>query len=411
MKKIMNIITTIIILKTNIYCGWWIFGSSKDDVIINYLYISGIPYEEMKEKTTIYREFLENNEIIIRGKASIKKKKIASVKISIDNKQNWNEAKLSQDGAFEFSFKPEENKTYTIFIEAMDPSGKTNKVDETKRIIMLSNESLSEKLNKTLEKIFNSYSQKNLKEFMRYVCESFTPDYVSLERDIINDFKNFQTITINYFIKKMFVSKKGEIYSNITFSRTLIPSKNPKALSDSGTTELFFKLEGDELKLYKMSFPIIFGVSNPQDIYSSVFRTPENTKTIVIDSTGEANVINFDDAAKGVESGADVEIDFEIIGFFYGGSVIPHGLEVKWKNIPGVVEYKIYEKINNSDWKEPQGYFEIQKKSPTNIIFSTSDFVNFNIQGKFCYYIKLTLESGKTIQSSTDCIDKVLPWT
>lgn len=409
MKKLISFIVLSFLLKPNIQCGWWIFGSSKDDVVINYLYIAGIPYEEMKEKTTIYKEFLENNEVIIKGKASIKKKKIASVKISIDNKQNWNEAKLSQDGVFEFSFKAEENKTYTIFVEAMDPSGKTNKVDETKRIIILSNESLSEKLNKTLEKIFNSYSQKNLKEFMKNISESFTPDSISLERAVINDFKNFQTLTINYSIKKMLVSKKGEIYSNITFSRTLIPSKNPKALSDNGTTELFFKLEGDDLKLYKMSFPIIFGVSNPQDIYTGVFRTPENTKTIVIDGSGEASIINFDDATKGIEIDTDTEIDFEIVGFFYGGSVIPHGLEVKWKNIPGVVEYKIYENINNSGWKEPQGYFEIQKKSPTNIIFGTQDLLNFNIQGKHCYYVKLTLQSGKTIQSNSDCIDKVLP--
>ncbi len=44
---------------------------------------------------------------MIKGKATVKTGTIASVRVTLNNKETWQDATLSEDGAFEFRFRPE----------------------------------------------------------------------------------------------------------------------------------------------------------------------------------------------------------------------------------------------------------------------------------------------------------------
>lgn len=112
---------------------WWLFGKTKDNVRFTYLNINNMPFDQSSKEITLYQDQLQNDLIEIKGRAVAGRAKIGSVQISLDNKESWQPATLSDDGAFNFKFKPVTDKTYKIYVEAMETAGKTNDISECSR--------------------------------------------------------------------------------------------------------------------------------------------------------------------------------------------------------------------------------------------------------------------------------------
>lgn len=279
---------------TSGWCGWWIFGQSKDEIATSYLYLNGTPFDELIEKVTVHPETLNNGEILIKGKATAGKNRIALVEVSLDGKQTWKSAALSDNGAFTFSFHPESGKTYSLYVKISDTTARTNTVDATHREVTVSNLNTRQLVNDAIASLISSYQTKNAASFMALVDDNFAGDVVNLDRAIRKDFSLFENITLSFTINNI-TSSQGAVYTSLTFNRSLFANRTNAVLRDSGVTDFTFRLSENRLKVSGMKNPLIFGVSDPGEVATGTAQNSPGTLVIAVDSQGNTTTVPFKD--------------------------------------------------------------------------------------------------------------------
>lgn len=324
------VILTVFMLSSKAEAKWWIFGQSNEEITINYMFLNTISYDESGPAVTLYKMTLPDGMIVINGKASARSGKIGRVRVTTDNKETWEKAKTSDNGAFEYSFKPEENKTYTVFVEVADTAGKTNTVEETRKEISISDQNLMTSMGEVLDKMIESYRNKDATGFMSQVSEDFAGDTSSLDHAIRKDFSNFENLDVRYTINNVATGKDG-LYVSITYTLLLTPSRNTNTslLSENGITEFVFKFGERGPMVYSMKHPIIFGRSSAAEIATGIVNNISNNQVIIVAPTGEVSTVSFQDAQQGewgAESGlAETAVintnppnNFDSFGFAFG---------------------------------------------------------------------------------------------
>ncbi len=267
MKKLLLILTAVLSLAGAADAKWWIFGKSNDEVGLRYLYINQVSAEEAGPKIKIFRETLGTDGLIkINGRASAGKGGVGSVRISLDDKATWQDVKFSDNGTFEYSFKPETGKTYTMLLEITDTAGKTNKVDETRKEITLSDESIQAKVKETLDAMFAAYSAENLQKFMGYVGDDFAGDKGILERAVKRDFDALSSINIRYTVNNISAGSQGRVFVSVTYNRMVFVNKTGATSTDTGSTEFVFDSNEGKLALFSMKQPLMFGLSDAENV-------------------------------------------------------------------------------------------------------------------------------------------------
>ena len=297
MRKIiiLCLVLTIVLLPIKADAFWWLFGKSEDEVSLTYLYISGISYDESGEEITLYRDLLEDDLINIRGRAVIRKGQIGSVLVSVDGKESWESAELSEDGAFQYYFRPEPGQSYEIYIEAMETAGRINDVDGTYKRVNISESDYQQVIDERLAEIFTAYEMRDSTGFMDYVSWDFVGGEIVLEQALNKDFRNFADIAVDYQVVNMAVNEKGMISVVVNYSRRLISNNDGSTLKDSGITEFIFNLEDRGPVLYSMSHPLIFGVSDAVNVASGVINSAENEEVIAVDDDGNIGYKTIDE--------------------------------------------------------------------------------------------------------------------
>ena len=255
---------------------------------INYLYLNKIAYDESGEKVTIYKETLQDGLIYINGKASTKKGKLGGVRITTNNKEKWEEAKVSENGAFEYSFRPELNKDYILYIEIMDTAGKTNDIELTRKEVKLSDQNIMALIKETLDKMIDAYRNEDPTRFMSYVSDDFTGDEANLDRAIRRDFNAFDNIDLRYTLNNITAGTKGMAYVSINFNRSVISTKDGRAYSDKGMTEFIFQL--GPARVYNMKNPLIFGLSDAANVAVGTVKSSSGELNI---SLSETNAVSL----------------------------------------------------------------------------------------------------------------------
>lgn len=276
MKK-MNVLVLfflILLLSSKAEAKWWIFGASEGEVMINYLYLNKVSYEEMGSKVTLYKEMLPDGMIVMNGKATVKKAKIGSIRVSINNKESWEEAGFSEGGAFEFRFKPELNKTYTIYIEVMDTRGKTNDIEATRKEIIISEQNIQDIVKDIINKMIDAYKSEDVNRFMSYISEDFAGE--NLDLAIKKDFSAFNNIDLSYTLNNVATSEKGMIFVSLNYNRSVTSTKSDKTLTDNGNTEFVFKMEDIGPRVFSMNNPLIFGLSDAGNVATGAKPPPTN---------------------------------------------------------------------------------------------------------------------------------------
>ncbi|MDD5102179.1 MAG: hypothetical protein PHH62_04255, partial [Endomicrobiaceae bacterium] len=207
MKKILTLFLfmtlAVFVCVQQVQAKWWIFGKSVDEVNLNYLYINKTSYEDMNGKAVFFKDSLPNAEITINGKASVKKGQIGSVMLSLDKKETWVKAKLSDNGSFEYKFTPDITKAYDFYLKVIDTTGKTNDIEKTYVQITFSNKDISQLTRETLDKLFRAYQNENIQSFMTLVSENFVSGADILDSAVRKDFLLFDYIKIEYFINNI----------------------------------------------------------------------------------------------------------------------------------------------------------------------------------------------------------------
>ncbi len=276
---------------------WWIFGKSDEAAVtIDYLFINQISMEESETKVLLYKQFLTNGTIDIRGKAHAAKGAIGGVKVSMDDKKTWQDAKLSSDGSFQFNFKPEQGKTYDFYIKVMDTLGKTNNVDESHKQISLSDKNIRSMIENVLNQMVQAYMSEYITGFMTHVSDNFAGDALNLDSAVRRDFTWFDNIQLKTTISNIAAGADGRIYVSISFTRSVVSTKSGQPLRDKGITEFVFIQSGATAKVYSMKQPLIFGLSDAENVATGAVISPQNPNIIVLDGQGNADLLPLEEA-------------------------------------------------------------------------------------------------------------------
>ena len=300
---------TIIILITCLVfvpCGhakWWIFGASEDEVELQYIYLNKVSFSELGQKIQLFRDTLPNGMVVIQGKATAGKNKIGSARVSIDGKQTWVEMKLSENGIFEYAFRPDINRTYQIYVEITDTRGKTNDVNKTYKEVIVTSQNIYQIVKDSMDKLISAYQSEQPAKFMDLVADDFTGDRTLLDRAIRKDFSAFDNIILRFILTNVTSDSTGKIFVTFNYNRQLTSVKTGKTLQDNGATQMTFKSGDKGLRIYSMKWPLIFGVSDPTNIAQGSVQQSARTEVIIVDNKGEASKVPAKEAEKYAETG------------------------------------------------------------------------------------------------------------
>ncbi len=306
--KILLLPLLLIFAFTNADAKWWIFGQNESSVDVSYLYINSLSFDSTKKEIVISKDSLDNGYLHIRGKANAGTSNIGKVLISLDNKKTWNKAKLARDGAFDFSFEPVIGKKYDIYVQILDTTGKSNDLEDTHKIVSVSNKDMREIVQNSLNHLKEAYSSENLSAFMRYVSSDFTGDDTTLELALRKDFSAFDNIHIDFTISSI-AYQDGKYLVSISFNRSLESSKDGKVYSDKGITEFNFTDGKNGAMLYSMKNPLIFGLSDAEEVADGSVMSLENSEVITVDTGGNIGEKSIADIANNTGSSSSGNID------------------------------------------------------------------------------------------------------
>jgi len=267
---------------------WWIFGKSNEAVSLKYLYFNGVASEDSGAKLTFYRSLLKGGGLQVTGRAMAGQGSIGYVRLSFDGKKTWNDAKLADNGAFEYVFTPEPGKAYDFYLEAADTAGKANEVDATHKELSFSDEDASTQVREALVKLTNAYKAKDVKRFMSLVSPDFTGDSALLERALQHDFSALDNIDLRYSFSNIAAGDKGMIYAAFVFNRFVVLTRTGASSTDSGSTEFVFQPSPKGLLVYRMKNPLIFGISDPDNVAQG--GQTGSTNLTLDDSGNQANI-------------------------------------------------------------------------------------------------------------------------
>ncbi|MBN2655006.1 MAG: hypothetical protein JXR79_07865 [Nitrospirae bacterium] len=310
-KSIFAALVLIIALATSADAKWWIFGQSNDEVSASYIYLNKTNYEESGSKVTLYKDALQDGMILVNGKASVRKGKVGSIRITTNNKETWQDAKLSENGAFEFRFRPESGKTYVMFIEIMDTSGKTNDIEATRKEVTISDQNIAALVRDVLDKMVAAYSSEDAGRFMSFVSEDFAGDSGSLDRAIRRDFSAFDNIMLRYTINNVSSGANGMVYVSINYNRSVTSSKDARVYTDRGMTELVFKLGSNQI--FSMKSPLIFGLSDAANIATGSVVALANENVLKVDNNLNVSLVPLNEALEEDSASATVESSSNIL--------------------------------------------------------------------------------------------------
>jgi len=305
MKKFSIILISILFLlgfTAPSMAGWWIFGQGTDEIITNFIYINQNSFEESGQKMTLFKETLKDGTARISGKASVRNAKIGAVMVSLDNKATWEKANLSDNGYFEFNFRPEIGQEYHVYIKILDTLGKTNDVDSTYKIITLSNENIYDKVIASLTSLVQAYQNEDPAAFMKYVSNNFAGDYAILDFAIRKDFNAFDYIELRPFINNISRDGAGRVYVAIQYIRKVVATKSGRVYADQGLTEFVFENNAGVFKVFSMKNPLLFGLSDAGEVATGTILNTNNNPIVLVDQYGNVDAQDFRTAIQTIEN-------------------------------------------------------------------------------------------------------------
>jgi len=306
MKHIQYVLLSVILLfsvVTDSQAKWWIFGAAEDEVELQYIFLNKVGFSELGQKVTLFRELLPNGMIMIQGKAVAGRNKIGAARVSIDGKQTWVDMKLSENGVFEYGFRPEINRPYRIYVEITDTRGKTNNVESTLKEVVVSTQNIYGIVKELLDSLINAYQREQPREFMALVSDDFTGDKTLLDRAIRKDFSNFDNIILRYVLTNVSADTTGKIFVTFNFNRQVTSTRTGRTLQDNATTQMTFKIGDRGARIYSMKWPLIFGLSDATNIAQGFVAETPGTKVIVVDNKGQAQTVDYKESERYVETG------------------------------------------------------------------------------------------------------------
>ena len=299
--KVVIVITLLALLPATGHAKWWIFGQSENEISTRYLYLNGISYDELGDKVTVYRETLEQGQLVLRGKAATTSSVVGSVQVSTNGKESWEKARKTADGSFEYAFRPETGKQYVMFVKIIDTTGKTNDVEATRKEVIVSDRNIAALIRQALDELVAAYRAEDPARFMALISSDFAADPTVLDRAVRRDFTNFDQIDLRYTLNNV-TAAQGKIFAAFTFSRKLTATRTGRTLSDTGSSEFVFTLGEKGPLVFSMKNPLIFGLSDASNVATGTVNTGTNEPIIVVTSSGDVITQPFAEAIETIDN-------------------------------------------------------------------------------------------------------------
>ncbi len=252
--------------------------------------------DEAGPKVKIPRSTLKDGQALVKGRASVRKGNIGTVQISLAEPADWQKARLSADGTFEYAFAPETGKAYKLSVKAMDTAGKTNEVAATEREIQFTDTDVRAEIIKALDAMIAAYQAETPAAFMAYVSPDFAGDAAILDTAVRKDFSALSEIRLAYTLSGLASGQAGRTSVVLNYRRQVISAKDGQPYSDSGITEFVFKQGEKGWQVYSMKNPLIFGLSLASDVGTgTVTQGPDNVDIIAIGPVGTVTTVAPED--------------------------------------------------------------------------------------------------------------------
>ena len=131
--------------------------------------------------------------------------------------------------------------------------------------------------------ILKAYINEDQGTFMGFIADDFQGNRSALEDAIDDDFRFFNNITISPTISR--IVQAGDSFEvDFVFYRKLQSAKTGSVVSDNASSYMLFKRTDDGCKVIAMASPLIFGLSNAEEVATNVDSGAVGKEIIVVDS-------------------------------------------------------------------------------------------------------------------------------
>lgn len=263
---------------------WYQFGRAEDEPRIAELKLNNIDATRFVDAVVMSREDLAAGKIVFRGRAEVGRGTIGIVEYSLDNGQSWNAAQVADRGLFSFELRPEFERAYRVIVRALTTAGRQSRDEDHSFRLQVTASDTAEEVRRTFLRMLEAYQNENLGEFMRHVSDFFQGNLPTLEDAVRSDFANFDNIRIQPNITRV-TSGAGDYEVYFTFNRQVYATRSARLLRDQAASTMAFRRAEGGMKLVRLAAPLIFGVSNPADVATTVTAQSVGQQVITVNPT------------------------------------------------------------------------------------------------------------------------------
>jgi len=331
--------------------AWWEFGRNDGEPYISSLRFNNVDAEQRDDLLVLTRDDLVGGLVNVRGKAESRRGDIGLVEISLDGGKNWASAALGERGLFSYEFRPQLDREYPLQIRAISTSGVSTGPEEHDFKLLVTSADGGREARAVFQKLIEAYQREDRASFMQNVSEQFEGNFGALEDGLSKDFRFLDDIRIQTQISR--ISRQERIYEiYFTYNRQVRSAKTGALLKDSAASVVGLRLEAGGMKLMRLSAPLIFGVSEAEDVATSVTGQSVGQQVLTIDANGNASQSSQGQtaSASGSESGTKVLAargfnNFDGYEFDTDSKVVETGVppvdgDIGWSGEPGMLWLK-----------------------------------------------------------------------
>lgn len=276
------------LLPQSALAAWWEFGRSDGEPSISSLRFNNVDAEQRDDMMVLTQDDLVGGLVNVRGKAEVRRGDIGLVEISLDAGKTWAAANLGERGLFSFEFRPQLDREYDFRIRATSTAGVSTGPEEHDFKLMVSSADGAREARAAFQKMLEAYQREDRAAFMQLVSDQFEGNYGALEDGLSKDFRFLDDIRIQVQIAR--INRQERVYEiYFTYNRQVRSSKSGALLKDSAASVVGLRLESGGMKLVRLSAPLIFGVSETEDVATSVTGQSVGQQVLSIDATGNAS--------------------------------------------------------------------------------------------------------------------------
>lgn len=316
--------------------AWWEFGRSAGEPYFSMLRFNNVDAEQRDDMLVLTRDDLIAGSVVVRGRAEVGRGEVGLVEISLDSGKTWSGATLGERGMFTYEFAPQLDREYPFRIRAISTTGVATGPEEHDFKLLVSSADGAREARAAFMKLLDAYQREDRASFMRGVSENFEGNLGALEDGLAKDFRYLDDIRIQATVSRINRQERTyEIY--FTYNRQVRPVKSVKLLTDSAASIVGFRLESGGMKLVRMSAPLIFGVSEAEDVATSVTGQSVGQQVLTIAPSGDAGLGSQGQTAAAADGGmvilssrgfSGVGPDYDSFAFEFGDK----NRETNWGN-------------------------------------------------------------------------------